>query len=197
MEVGDRIANCVVDGVIAVEQEHGAVDRHGEPARGQDRRQLVCFPVHLDHEPGRAAANVGERPRVDDLSTLDDHDPVADPLHLLEVMGRDDDVHAELGADATDEIEHLRPLHRVEPVGRLVEEHDLRVVGDRGGKLHALALPRGHRPNGAEALTEADEPERVVGRCTGRAAREQVHLGEVTDEIGRGQLRRRSWCSGA
>ena len=126
-----------------------------------------------------------------DLATLDDHDPVADPLHLLEVVGRDDDVHAELGADAADEIEHLRPLHRVEPVGRLVEEDDLGVVGDRGGELHALPLPRGHRPDGAEALlAEADQPERVVGALHGRAARQQVHLGEVTDEIGRGQLRR-------
>ena len=127
-----------------------------------------------------------------DLAALDDHDAVADPLDLLEMVGRHDDVHPELGADATDEVEHLRPLHRVEPVGRLVEEDDLGVVRDRGGKLHALPLSRGHRPDRTEALlTQADQPERVVCALHGCTVRQQVHLGEVPHEIRRGQLRRK------
>ena len=126
-----------------------------------------------------------------DLAALDDHDRVADPLDLLEVVGRDDDVHAELGADAADQGEHLRPLHRVEAVGRLVEEHELRVVRDRRGELHALALPRRHRADGAEPLlAEPDEPERVVRALHAARAREQVHLREMPHEVGRGELGR-------
>ena len=101
-------------------------------------------------------------------------------------------MRAELGADPTDEIEHLRPLHRVEPVGRLVEQDELGVVRDRGGELDPLPLAGGHRPDRTEALlAEADQPERVVRPLHGRAVRQQVHLGEVAHEVARGQLRRK------
>ena len=126
-----------------------------------------------------------------DLAALDDHDGVADPLHLLEVVGRHDDVHAELGADAADQGEHLRPLHRVEPVGRLVEQDELGIVSDRRGELDPLPLARGHRPDRTEALlAEAHEPQRVVRPLDGGAAGQQVHLGEMSHEVGRGELRR-------
>ena len=130
-EVRDGVAHRVVVAGGAGQEEHAALDSDVEAAVGQERRELVGALVDLDHEPVRAAAEVGERACVHDHAALDDHDRVADPLHLLEVVGRDDDVHAELGADAADEVEHLRPLHGVEPVGRLVEEHELRVVRDR------------------------------------------------------------------
>ena len=94
-------------------------------------------------------------------------------------------------ADAPDEVEHLGSLHRVEPVRRLVEQDELGVVGDRRGELHALPLAGRHRPDGPEALlAEPDEPERVVRPLDGRPAREEVHLGEVPDEVGRGELGR-------
>ena len=132
------------------------------------------------------------------LATLDDHDSVADPLHLLEVVRRHDDVHPELAADASDQIEHLRPLHRVEPVGRLVEEDDFGVMRDRGGQLHALPLSRGHRPDGTEALlAEADQPERFVRALHSGATRQQMHLGEMPHEIVAASSAGRSWCSGA
>jgi hypothetical protein len=64
-------------------------------------------------------------------------------------------------------------------------------VGDRGGELHSLPLPGGHRGDGKKALlAEADEPERVVGPLHGGTAGEEVHLGEVPHEVGRGELRR-------
>ena len=51
--------------------------------------------------------------------------------------------------------------------------------------------PGRHRADRAEALlAEPDEPERVVRPLHGGAAGEKVHLGEVPDEIGRGELRR-------
>ena len=99
-------------------------------------------------------------------------------------------MHAELGADATDEGEHLRPLHRVEPVGRLVEEDELGIVGDRRGELDPLALARGHQPDRTEALlAETDQPQRVVRPLDCRTPREQMHLRQVPHEVRRRQLR--------
>ena len=125
-----------------------------------------------------------------DHPALDDHDRVADPLHLLEVVRRDDDPDPELRADAADEREHLRALHGVEAVGGLVEEHELGIVSDRRRELHPLPLAGRHRPHGPESLlAETDEPQRVVRPLDGGAVREQVHLGDVPDEVRRGELR--------
>ena len=60
--------------------------------------------------------------------------------------------------------EHLLALHRVEAVGRLVEQHEVGVVGDGLGQLHPLALAGRHRADRAEPLlAEADLPQRVAG----------------------------------
>ena len=65
------------------------------------------------------------------------------------------------------------------------------IVGDRRCELHALSLPGRHRPDRAEALlAEPDEPECVVGPLHGGPVREEVHLGEVPHEVGRGELGR-------
>ena len=169
------------------------------PRAHEQRGQLLRAVVDLDHEPLGPAAHVRESPGADDVAGLDDHDRVADPLDLLEVVRRDDDVQPELGPDAADEVEHRRPLERVEPVRRLVEEDELGVVRDRRGELHALALAGRHRPHRPEALlAEAHEPERLVRALHRRAAGEQVHLARGG---GRSRWPRartgRSWCSGA
>ena len=130
--LGDGVADRVVGVVRGLfEEEDGAVRCHGEAASRQDRCELLGQLVHLDDQTVRASTQVGERPGMHDLAALDDDDRVADLLHLLEVVRRHEDAHAELGADAPDQGEHLGALHRVEPVGRLVEEHELGIVGDR------------------------------------------------------------------
>ena len=167
-----------------------SVDRDLEPAARAARRAPPRGRPPRRRAP-RALPYVCERARPHDLAALDDHDRVADPLDLLEVVRRDDDVQPELGPDAADEVEHGRPLERVEPVGRLVEEDELGIVRDRGGELHALALAGRHRPHRPEALlAEADEPERLVRALHRRAAGQQVHLGEVADEVARRELGR-------
>ena len=177
--------------VGVAQQEDASVNRYREAAGGEDGRELLRTVVDLDDEPFRPLAHIGERSRMDDLAAFDDHHRVADPFHLFEVVGRNEDVHAELGADAPDEIEHLRPLHRVEPVGRLVEEDQLGVVCDRSCELDALSLPRRHRSDRAKALlAEPDEPERVVRTLHSRPAGEKVHFGQVPDEVGGRELRR-------
>ena len=96
----------------------------------------------------------------------------------------DDDVDAELGADAADEGEHVVALHRVEAVGGLVEQHQVGVVGDGLGQLHPLALPGRHRADRPEPLlAEPDRPEGVARAVGGVAPRQPVHLGEVAHEV--------------
>ena len=114
-ELGDGVAHGVVIAVGAREQEQAVREGDVVPALAEERGELLGLLVHLDQEALRATAEVGERARVGDHAALDDDDRVADPLHLLEVVRRDDDVHPEFRADPADEVEHLRPLDGVEP----------------------------------------------------------------------------------
>ena len=101
------------------------------------------------------------------------------------MVGRDHDVHPELAADPPDQRQHVVALKRVEPVGRLVEEHELGIVDDRPRELHALPLAGRHRADRPEPLlAEADLPERVVRALDRRPRGEAVQLAEVPDEIG-------------
>jgi hypothetical protein len=115
---------------------------------------------------------------------IEDDDRIADPLDLLQLVGRDDEVDAELGSDAPDQAQHVVALERIEPVRRLVEEHEARIVRDRRGELDSLALAGGHRADRAEALlSEADVPERIVRALDRRLPRDPVKLGQVPHEV--------------
>ena len=111
---------------------------------------------------------------------------VADPLHLVEQVRREHDVDPVLGADPAHEGEHVVALHRVEPVGGLVEQQQVRVVGEGGGELDPLLLPGRHGAEGAEPLlAQAHLPERVAAPGHGVAMGETVHLGQVGHEVDR------------
>ena len=101
-------------------------------------------------------------------------------------MRREHDVDRVLGTDLSDQGEHLVALHRVESVGRFVEEDQTWVGGDRLGELDALTLPGRHRAEGTEPfLAEADQPQCIARPAAGLVARQSAHLGEVLDEVGR------------
>ena len=101
-----------------------------KPARAEQRGELGRPVVDDDDEPlGVAAAELAEDPGPHDRAVAEDHDGVADLLGLLEVMRRDHDVHAELGADPPDQRQHVVALERVEPVGGLVEQDERRGRG--------------------------------------------------------------------
>ena len=134
---------------------------------------------------------LAEDPGPHDRAVAEDHHRIADLLRLLQVVRRDHDVHAELGADPPDQRQHVVALERVEPVGGLVEQDELGVVDDRAGELHALPLAGRHRPDRAEPLlAEPDLPERVVRALDRGAARQAVELAEMADEIGGVHVRR-------
>src|SRR6202021_1337863 len=87
---------------------------------------------------------------------------------LLHVVSDDDDRKRppELG----DEILDLRGRDRVERAGRLIEEEDLRLDGERARDTEALLLPAGESERGvAEAIfhffPQRGLPERAFDRC--------------------------------
>ena len=57
------------------------------------------------------------------------------------MSGQDDG--AALGVDALNEVPQIAASLRIEAGGRLVEEHDLRVVDQRGGDGEPLLLASG------------------------------------------------------
>ena len=158
-----------------------------EAGRTKQRRELRCPFVDDDDEPlGVAAAELAEDPRAHHGAVAEDHHRVADLLGLLQVVRRDHDVHAELGADPPDQRQHVVALERVEAVGRLVEQDEGGIVNDCSGELHALALAGRHRPDRPEPLLpEPDLPECIVRALDRSPPREAVQLPEMAHEIRR------------
>lgn len=87
---------------------------------------------------------------VDDLRTTLFHDHAAVHEHDLighltreaDLMRHDDHRHAFTGEFEHD-VEHLAHQFGVERGGRLVEQHDLRLHGERAGDGHTLLLAAG------------------------------------------------------
>ena len=84
-----------------------------------------------------------------------------------------------------DQAEHVVAPGGVEPVGRLVEQHQLRVVHERLGELDPL-LHAGRvaadRP--VALLVQPDVAQRVRGAFAGRGRRQPGHPRHVDDELG-------------
>jgi hypothetical protein len=108
------------------------------------------------HEQTGAAAQLFDRGLGDDAAVRDDSHPVADLLHLgHEVAGEDDG--AALAAQLDHEGAHVAHAGRVEPVGRLVEDHQLGVLEQGGGDAEALLHPERVRGEPVvAAIGEAD-----------------------------------------
>ena len=92
------------------------------------------------------------------------------PLDLVQHVGADDD-RAPLAAQALEERDEVRALHRVGAVERLVEHEDGRLADERGGDLGALAhaLAEAVDPPVGD-VEQADGLQRAVGRGADRSA---------------------------
>ncbi len=101
-------------------------------------------------------------------------------------MTAQNDADLEGCGNGTDQSEHVLALFGIQAVGRLIEQDERRVVGDRLGQFDPLALAGAHRPHRAESfLRQTDKPQGVAGpglRFTGRQA---VEFGDVVNEVGR------------
>src|ERR1044072_5314034 len=114
---------------------------------------------HADQSPGRLVG--------DQLAVVDDRDPVAEPLGLLEIMGGEDDGDA-LGVKAADIIPELLAELDVDSGGRFVEDQDRRRMDHRLGDQKPPLHPARQRPRiGVGLVLEPDRAEQLQGAPLG------------------------------
>ena len=107
-----------------------------------------------------AGGHLGHRALHEDLAAVDDRGHVADLLDLVQQVGGEEDGPAVVDERAH-ELAELDDAGRVEPVGRLVEDQQLRVGQQAAGDAQPLAHP--HRVglhSLVGALGQADAVER-------------------------------------
>src|SRR5207249_9773133 len=130
----------------------------GEGLRELSRlRRLEAHRVRMLVDQGADRVDVARR---DGLAVVDEDDVVGDALDLVEHMGRHEDVTARL-CEVRDRPEDQDPGERVGPGERLVEDQDLRSVGERLGELRTLAHPAAVGPGGT--LRRARETDELQG----------------------------------
>ena len=193
-EVGDRVADQVVGAVVGQHQvEHLALAAHRDARRGQPGLDLGTALGDLDDDVLGQRGHRRRRRRAHQAAAVDDDDVVADPLQLTHQVRGDDDGDAEHGADPPDQAQHLVATGRVEAVGRLVQQHQLRVVHQGLGELDPL-LHAGRvaadRP--VALLEQADVAQRVRGPLAGGVGGQPGHPGEVHDQLGGGDVGRQA-----
>ena len=116
------------------------------------------------------AADLGGRSLCDDLAVVQHRDALADAHHDPHVVLDEEDGQAELVAQAADEVDpSVAGLAAVHAGGRLVEEQQLRLRGQRAGDLQpALVAVRQVARPGIRAIAQADESQQLA--AAGRAA---------------------------
>src|SRR5262245_5226503 len=108
---------------------------------------------------------------LDDAAAMHKHDIAAEPARLAEIVGG----HYHLDAahrDGADEILNGLGGGGIEARGRLVEEQDVRVLGERAGERQPLLLAAGEAPRRPRRESaEADEVEKLGDARRSLAAR--------------------------
>ena len=145
--------------------------------------------------PGGCRCGAGSRGRrgSEQPAAVEDDDVVAHPLQLTEQVRGDQDRDPELGADAAHQHQHVVARRRVEPVGRLVQEHQSWVVDECLRQLRPLLHAGGVAPHRAVPLLgEPDVAQHVRGALAGCGVREPRHLAHVHDQVARGHVGRQT-----
>ena len=91
----------------------------------------------------RRGKNLLDRPLLDDLAAVHDADGIGDAPDDAEIVGDEQQAHAEPSADIRQQRQDLRLHGNVERRGRLVRDQKIRLVGERHRDHHALALAAG------------------------------------------------------
>ena len=111
-------------------------------------RDLAFEQVDLADEVGdvagvRVLVDLGRRRHLDELAVIHHRDAVGNRHRLLLVVGDDQEGESELHLQVHQlELGFIAEL-LVERPERLVEKQHLRLLGERAGKRHALALAAG------------------------------------------------------
>src|SRR5215470_7889042 len=189
---GHAVAHHVV-GVVPAErhQQRPGLSGDGQAAGGQFGLQLGQALLHLHREDLTRLGEARDRVGAQQPPAVDRDQVVADPLDLAEQVRGDDDGDAELRPDPADQLEHGGAAGRVEPVGRLVEQHQPRRAHQGLGQLHALLHAGGiGADEPVPLLVQADVPQRLGRAFLGHRGRQARDAAQVGDELGRGHIGR-------
>ena len=139
---------------------------------------MALEDVHVADELGDEAGlgllvDLARRRHLHDPAVVHDRDAVGHGHGLLLVVGDDHEGHAELVLDVHQLELGLLAQLLVEGAERLVEKQHLRLLGERAGERHALALAAGELARIAPGeLLELDEAQHLAdaGRDLGPSA---------------------------
>ena len=144
-----------------------ALARPRPVSAGAERREDLRRPPRRAHgqaQPVRrdAVEQLAHGPGRQRAAAVDDRDAVARLLDLREQVARDEDGDAALGGEVAHELADLADAGRVEAVGGLVEDQDVRVAEQRLRDAEALAhAERVGRDLVVQPLGEHDEAARA------------------------------------
>ena len=174
--------------VVGVEQQ--PVGQHldpvgevGDPLGELPRGRPTANRSSSDLAGGVVADQLRRRALGDDPALVHDHQPVAELLGLVHVVGGEHQRHALL-LEPEQPVPEQVPGLRVEAGGRLVEQQQLGLVDQRRGRSSAGAScrRRGRRPWPSALSVSCDELEQLVGARADLAAR-QPEVAAVDDEV--------------
>src|SRR4051812_11010209 len=161
--------------------------RRGDAVERLVQLQGQALLAELTHELGLLLDN-------NELALADHPDPVGHLLGLFDVMGGEDDGHAGR-AERAHEAPHVLPELDVDAGRRLVEEQDLRLVGQRLGDHHPALHAAGQRHDLAVLLVPERQvlqhllDERRVGALAEQPAAEADGRPDRLEGVGRELLR--------
>ena len=122
------------------------VGRHHDRLLGP-RRRRIGLRLGGEQVAGigmfRRVEDLLDRPLLHDLAAVHDADPIGDAAHDAEIVGDEQQAHAEPRADFGEQRQNLRLHGDVERRGRLVRDQQVGLVGERHRDHHALALAAG------------------------------------------------------
>src|SRR6266567_3713907 len=171
----------------------GGLGGGGQAAGGQFGLQLGQALLDLHREDLAGLGEAGDRVGAQQPPAVDRDQVVADPLDLAEQVRGDDDGDAELRADPADQLEHGGAAGRVEPVGRLVEQQQLRRADQGLGQFHPLLHTGGvGADQPVPLLVQANVPQRLRGPFLGHRGRQAGDPAQVGHELRRGHVGRKA-----
>ena len=183
------------------EKSAGYVERHGDVPRFEQGRRVVRHRLlppfrlggeqHLRVGVGRTREDARHRPLLHHLPSPHDIDAVGEPPHDAEIVGDEDDRHAEARLQLFEQIEDLRLDGHVERGGRLVGDQHVRIVGERHRDHDALPLAAGElvrigadAPFGVWNLHQPQQLDRFGARLgAAQAAMLDQRLGDLVADL--------------
>ena len=135
---------------IGIDAQPGAVRLLADELRaGQVEAGRRRLEIHHQHAAlAETASQLGQR-AVEHQPAVVDHDhPLAQLLHVAQVVRGEDHGGAALPVDRADEPADALLGHHVQADGRLVQEQERRIVQQRGGQVGAHALAQAQAAHG-------------------------------------------------